>query len=568
MQSVDKINRIKEGFSHLKIAGMGDISRVKKGIEADREALRIFRLFGTSGIRGKTADIYHQVVKAYENETIMSPELAYLYGRAYGQVIKEDKMPLKVWVSMDPRPSSIDLAKSLMEGLLDEGIDTFFNGVAITPTASFYPSGIIITGSHNLIEWNGIKGFINGVPISFDLEWRIEKGFRAMEKLENEGMMIPLEQDRGVFQDNSDEVYIRYLARARKEAQDNNQVISHQSLVIGKEEGVISHQSLVIGKEDNFAGAIIPLDLAYGSAGSIIGVRGQGSGVREEKGEAGVRGQGSGVREEKGEAGVGLIKRISPQIKVLLETGLIVVGYGTEIDGEKTNYRIGAGYPYGETPHKITEGELVAFAQAEYGYGDGLKRSFYFPKDYMFKEPSLTEDAITFCDGERAFFNVDGDTGLLEGLLNEIEGKELLPAASVDCDCDRILVTSVSLSGKVVPYLSGDMMMLLFALNLPSEIKKVVFTVESGMSIAKLLEKKGIEYQEVTVGDRAIADYIMEEAGLEEVTSHQSPVTSQESGYRIQNTEYRSQESGVRSPQSTVHSQQSTVNSPRNCGIK
>ena len=427
----------------MKSASIDDIARVKREIEADRETLRIFSLFGTSGIRGKTADISLSAVKAYEDKTIMSPKLAYLYGRAYGQVMKEDKMELKVWVGMDPRPSSMNMAQGLMEGLIDEGIDAFFNGVAITPTSSLYHSSIIITGSHNLIEWNGIKGFMHGVPISFDMEWRIEKGFRAMEKLKNEGIMIPLSKDRGVLIDNSDEVYTRYLERARREEQPN------------------------------LAGAIIPLDLAFGSAGSTL-------------------------------------QRISPQIKVLLKTGACIVGYGTEIDGEKTNYRIGAGYPYGETPFKMTEGELTAFAQAKYGYGDGLKRSYYFPKDYRFKERSLTEDAITFCDGERAFFNVEEDTGLLKGLLNEIEGKELLPACSVDCDCDRILTTSVSLSHKAVPYLSGDMMMLLFALNLPNEIKKVVFTVESGMSIAKLLEKKGIEYEEVTVGDRAIADYIME----------------------------------------------------------
>ena len=55
-------------------------------------------------------------------------------------------------------------------------------------------------------------------------------------------------------------------------------------------------------------------------------------------------------------------KNISPQLALLLETGMTIIGYGTERDGNRTNYRIGAAYPYGETPEIIGEGELGAFA--------------------------------------------------------------------------------------------------------------------------------------------------------------------------------------------------------------
>jgi phosphomannomutase len=60
-------------------------------------------------------------------------------------------------------------------------------------------------------------------------------------------------------------------------------------------------------------------------------------------------------------------------------------------------------------------------------------------------------------------------------------------------------------------------MIMLFAANCREDIKKVVFTVESGLSIGKYLKKKGIEYEEVTVGDRAIADYIMDRERLRTV---------------------------------------------------
>ncbi|MDP6626154.1 MAG: hypothetical protein QGG87_06890, partial [Nitrospinota bacterium] len=123
---------------------------------------------------------------------------------------------------------------------------------------------------------------------------------------------------------------------------------------------------------------------------------------------------------------------------------------------------------------------------------------------------SLKNEAIKI-DDVYVFMDMDNCSKkhILSKLSEEIKGHELLPACSVDCDEDRFLATSPALSNQPVPYLSGDLMIMLFAANCRKDIKKVVFTVESGLSIGKYLEKKGIEYEEVTVGDRAIADYIM-----------------------------------------------------------
>jgi phosphomannomutase len=122
-------------------------------------------------------------------------------------------------------------------------------------------------------------------------------------------------------------------------------------------------------------------------------------------------------------------------------------------------------------------------------------------------------------DGIFVFVDVDNPfkKGLLSKLKEEIKGFELLPACSVDCDEDRFLATSPFLSIQDIPYLSGDLMIMLLAYNLKENIKKVVFTVESGLSIGRFLENMGIGYEEVTVGDRAIADYIMDPERLDKV---------------------------------------------------
>tara|TARA_B100000315_G_scaffold43957_1_gene38924 strand:+ start:2042 stop:4429 length:2388 start_codon:yes stop_codon:yes gene_type:complete len=476
-QASEEIKKIKDSFSYLQPATENEINEIRKEIETDKKELNIFRLFGTSGIRGILKNIYSDVVREYADNTFMSPKLAYYYGRAYGWLISKLKMEKNVRINMDPRPSSFCMATVVCEGLLEEGVDANFNGVASTPMGSLYENSIIITASHNEIKYNGIKAFIHGIPISFDMEWIIESGFRLLDCLEKRGKTVSLNNKRGNVYNTAAETSAKYLQLGRK-------------IIVQEKLGEYDNKAKII--KNKLKSTVMPLDLAFGASGAnVLNNSPQ--------------------------------KSISPQLKLLLETGTIIIGYGTEREGNRTNYRIGAAYPYGETPDVIGEGELEAFAGGEYGYGDNKKgghisRSFYFPADYVFKEPSLKKEAIELDD---AYVFIDLDNHLKKNLLSklraEIKGYELLPACSVDCDEDRFLATSPSLSKQPIPYLSGDLMIMLFAANCREDIKKVVFTVESGLSIGKYLEKKGIEYKEVTVGDRAIADYIMDEERLKRV---------------------------------------------------
>lgn len=477
LKASEELNKIKDSVSLLQSASCDEINEVRNEIENDKKELKIFRLFGTSGIRGILKNIYCNVVQEYTDNTVMSPKLACYYGRAYGWLISKNQMETQVKINMDPRPSSVCMAAMLCEGLLEEGIDVYFNGVASTPMGTLYDNSIIITASHNEIKYNGIKAFIYGIPIAFDMEWIIESGFRLLDRLEKKGKTVPVNEKRGKVFNSAEETKTKYLQLGRD-------IIVQENLGEYDENGKITKSKLI--------NKVMPLDFAFGAAGANISNNSS-------------------------------YKSISPQLKLLLETGMVIIGYGTERDGSRTNYRIGAAYPYGETPDAIDGGELEAFAKGEYGYGDDkkgghLSRSFYFSVNYTFKESLLREKAIKL---EDAYIFVDVDNPFKKNLLSklsaEIKEYELFPACSVDCDEDRILATSPVLSRRSVPYLSGDIMIMLFANNLKESIKNVVFTVESGLSIGKFFEKRGIEYEEVTVGDRAIADYIMDKERLAKI---------------------------------------------------
>ncbi|WP_415281633.1 phosphomannomutase [Candidatus Nitrososphaera sp. FF02] len=69
-------------------------------------------------------------------------------------------------LARDTRPSGGIIAGAVSAALMDAGIDVYNLGVAPTPAAfreaRKYGAGIIITASHNPLEWNGIKFIVEG----------------------------------------------------------------------------------------------------------------------------------------------------------------------------------------------------------------------------------------------------------------------------------------------------------------------------------------------------------------------------------------------------------------------
>ena len=89
----------------------------------------------------------------------LNEEVAYRIGRGYAQWLK----PVNVVVGGDVRPTSESLKQALTDGLRDEGVDVLDIGLCGTEEIYFATShwhtggGIVVTASHNPIDYNGIK---------------------------------------------------------------------------------------------------------------------------------------------------------------------------------------------------------------------------------------------------------------------------------------------------------------------------------------------------------------------------------------------------------------------------
>ncbi|MHA1105122.1 MAG: hypothetical protein ACTSPN_05300 [Promethearchaeota archaeon] len=105
----------------------------------------IFTFSGIRGIVGRDLNV----------------EIAKKIAIAFGSWLKGEIK--KVIIGRDTRPSGLQIEKGLIEGLVSMGYDIINVGICPTPVLIHVknklkiPAGMIITGSHNPPEWNGIK---------------------------------------------------------------------------------------------------------------------------------------------------------------------------------------------------------------------------------------------------------------------------------------------------------------------------------------------------------------------------------------------------------------------------
>ncbi len=127
------------------------------------------RLFGTDGVRGVA-------------NSELTPELAMQLGQAGAYVLtKENAHQPTILVGCDTRASGDMLAYALMAGVCSVGANAVFVGVIPTPAVAFLTkkfkvdAGVVISASHNTMEFNGIKFFNGeGYKLSDELEDEIE----------------------------------------------------------------------------------------------------------------------------------------------------------------------------------------------------------------------------------------------------------------------------------------------------------------------------------------------------------------------------------------------------------
>lgn len=127
------------------------------------------RMFGTDGVRGVAG-------------TELTIELATKLGQAGAYVLtKEQEHQATIIVGCDTRISGGMLASALMAGICSVGANAIFVGTMPTPAIAYLTrrykvdAGVVISASHNPMEFNGIKFFNSeGYKLSDALEDEIE----------------------------------------------------------------------------------------------------------------------------------------------------------------------------------------------------------------------------------------------------------------------------------------------------------------------------------------------------------------------------------------------------------
>ncbi|MCP5417345.1 MAG: phosphomannomutase/phosphoglucomutase [Chromatiaceae bacterium] len=123
----------------------------------------------------KVTDVSVEIFRAYDIRGIvdrsLTADVVYQIGRAIGS-IAGDQGEQTVIIGRDGRNSSESFAKALARGLMESGRDVVDIGLVPTPTLYFAThflgssSGVMVTGSHNGPEYNGLKIVIAGESLS------------------------------------------------------------------------------------------------------------------------------------------------------------------------------------------------------------------------------------------------------------------------------------------------------------------------------------------------------------------------------------------------------------------
>lgn len=141
------------------------------------------RMFGTDGVRGIAG-------------TELTIELAMKLGQAGAYVLtREQSHQPTIIVGCDTRISGGMLASALMAGICSVGANAIYVGVAPTPAIAYLTkkhrvdAGVVISASHNPMEFNGIK-FFNGE--GYKLSDSLEDEIEALIRNNMEDVVFPI----------------------------------------------------------------------------------------------------------------------------------------------------------------------------------------------------------------------------------------------------------------------------------------------------------------------------------------------------------------------------------------
>ena len=165
------------------------------------------RLFGTDGVRGVA-------------NKELTPLLAMQLGQAGASVLtKETSHKPTIMVGCDTRISGDMLANALMAGVCSVGANAVYVGVVPTPAVAYLTrknhmdAGVVISASHNPVEFNGIKFFdANGYKLPDAMEDEIE----AIIKSDMKDLAFPTGTEIGsiTYRTDAREDYVKHATEA------------------------------------------------------------------------------------------------------------------------------------------------------------------------------------------------------------------------------------------------------------------------------------------------------------------------------------------------------------------
>ena len=164
------------------------------------------RLFGTDGARGVAI-------------TELTTEMAMNIGRAAALVLaKECNHTPKIIIGKDTRISGDILEAALVAGICSVGANVHILGVVPTPAVAMLvrkyeaDAGVMISASHNSVEFNGIKLFAGtGFKLSDEIENEIEA--LILDTPEKMTLKDGCEVGRVFYEKNAQWDYIRYVMK-------------------------------------------------------------------------------------------------------------------------------------------------------------------------------------------------------------------------------------------------------------------------------------------------------------------------------------------------------------------
>lgn len=137
-----------------------------------------------------------EIFKAYDIRgivaTALTPAAVELIGHAIGSEARARKLST-IAIGRDGRLSGLDLAQALTNGIRKSGVDVIDVGMVATPMLYFAAhelcdySGVMVTGSHNPPEYNGLKMVLGGETLAAETIQALRKRIEQQDFTYGEG---------------------------------------------------------------------------------------------------------------------------------------------------------------------------------------------------------------------------------------------------------------------------------------------------------------------------------------------------------------------------------------------